>query len=411
VTLNGTSVSSGGATVLSGTNTTFNGTTTSTTRSLTGNFGTSGNKSGSVGLSVTGESLANETVGAVNVGYTADVYQAASLSGGYQSTSTAAGGTGSGTVDTGTTLSVANAATSDGGQRAAAAIVSNTLTGDSAWSVTGSGLDVGTVINAGSSTSATSNFSSTGKLNGTYNATLTLGLQHNDQTIAGTLANDLGVATWQFSHVVSGQVATSGTKAQTSGNSLAGVGLTDSANGGTKSTGLGTNATILAGTSDGTTTSVSFTTTSTAPNDQTRVADVAQVTTGTGAFVLQMTYSSVLAAQASIVPGGPGSLFLAWHNLSTDAWINAVFGNTGNTAFASSKYLGSYSQFLIDNSLGSASLSTFLGAYGVDTTNNTVWAVLNHNSEFTVVPEPSTYAMLLGGIFMMAVVVRRKRNV
>jgi hypothetical protein len=397
VTVNGTSASSGGASVLSGTNTTFNGTTTSTTRSVTGTFTTSGSKSGSVGLSVTGEGLANETVGAVNVGYTADVYQAASLSGNYTGT----GGTGSGTVDTGTTLSVANAATSDGGQRAAAAIVSNTLTGDSAWTVSGSGLNVGTVINAGSSTSATSNFSSTGKLNGTYNATLTLGLQHNDQTIAGTLANDLGSATWQFSHVVSGQTATSGTKAQTNGNSLAGVGLTNSG-------GNGTNATILAGTSDGTTTSVTFTTTSSAPNDAYRVADVTNVTTGTGAFVLQLSYNE-LAAQA--LPGGESSLFLAWHVLSTDAWINAVLGNTGNTGYATSKYSGTYAQFLIDNGLGAASLSTFLGAYGVDTVNNTVWAVLNHNSEFTVVPEPSTYAMLLGGVFMMAVVVRRKRNI
>jgi hypothetical protein len=104
-------------------------------------------------------------------------------------------------------------------------------------------------------------------------------------------------------------------------------------------------------------------------------------------------------------------LFLAWHVLSTDAWINAVLGNTGNTGYATSKYSGTYAQFLIDNGLGAASLSTFLGAYGVDTVNNTVWAVLNHNSEFTVVPEPSTYAMLLGGVFMMAVVVRRKRNI
>jgi hypothetical protein len=316
------------------------------------------------------------------------------LSGNYVGT----GGTGSGTVDHGTTLSVANAATSDGGQRAAAAIVSNALTGDSAWSVSGSGLNVGTVINAGSSTSATSNFSSTGKLNGTYNATLTLSLQHNDQTIAGTFANDLGAATWQFSHVVSGQTATSGTMAQTNGNSLAGVGLTNSG-------GNGTNATVLAGTSDGTTTSVTFTTTSSAPNDNYRVADIAQITTGSGPFVLQLSFNDTLA---SALPGGKSSAFLAWHSLSTDAWINAVFGNTGNTSFSLTQFSGSYAAFV---ALNGSDLTTTMGAFGVDTTNNIVWAILDHNSEFTVVPEPSTYAMLLGGVLMMAVVIRRKRDI
>ena len=29
-----------------------------------------------------------------------------------------------------------------------------------------------------------------------------------------------------------------------------------------------------------------------------------------------------------------------------------------------------------------------LGDYGVNTANHTVWAVVNHNSEFAVVPEP-----------------------
>jgi hypothetical protein len=34
-----------------------------------------------------------------------------------------------------------------------------------------------------------------------------------------------------------------------------------------------------------------------------------------------------------------------------------------------------------------------LGNYGVDTANNVVWAVINHNSEFAV-PEPATIALL-----------------
>ena len=38
-----------------------------------------------------------------------------------------------------------------------------------------------------------------------------------------------------------------------------------------------------------------------------------------------------------------------------------------------------------------------LGDWGVNTANDTVWAVLNHNSEFSVVPEPSTWALLAAG--------------
>ena len=33
----------------------------------------------------------------------------------------------------------------------------------------------------------------------------------------------------------------------------------------------------------------------------------------------------------------------------------------------------------------------------LDTVNDTVWAVLNHNSDFAIVPEPSTFALLALG--------------
>ena len=38
-----------------------------------------------------------------------------------------------------------------------------------------------------------------------------------------------------------------------------------------------------------------------------------------------------------------------------------------------------------------------LGAWGVDTSANVAWLVTNHNSEFAVVPEPSTLLLLLLG--------------
>jgi hypothetical protein len=48
-------------------------------------------------------------------------------------------------------------------------------------------------------------------------------------------------------------------------------------------------------------------------------------------------------------------------------------------------------------------LSDFIGVWGVDanttnTGNYDVWAIINHNSEFAVVPEPSTIALAALGL-------------
>jgi hypothetical protein len=82
-----------------------------------------------------------------------------------------------------------------------------------------------------------------------------------------------------------------------------------------------------------------------------------------------------------------------------DQWTNAVFGNFTGTPF----YAGTGGYSSITDAL-------IVGHYGVDVANNRVWAVLDHNSIFAVVPEPSTFAMLLIGSAGLWLV-RRKRSV
>ena len=64
-------------------------------------------------------------------------------------------------------------------------------------------------------------------------------------------------------------------------------------------------------------------------------------------------------------------------------------------------------------SLTDAQLSDILGAYGVQTTANggpDVWAVINHNSQFAVVPEPSTLLLAALGLAGLAGYRLRRRR-
>jgi probable HAF family extracellular repeat protein len=112
--------------------------------------------------------------------------------------------------------------------------------------------------------------------------------------------------------------------------------------------------------------------------------------TGSDTFVLQLTYDE--AAAISLF-GSEAAAYLAWRDPFDNTWKNAVFGNTGvSTPLAVS---GAYN----------ASSDFHLGTYGVDTVNNTVWAVINHNSDFGVapVPEPSVWLLLGGGLGGLAI--------
>ena len=159
-----------------------------------------------------------------------------------------------------------------------------------------------------------------------------------------------------------------------------------------------TTARILAGTNaqgfDATLT-MKFSDTSAAANDGVRKSDVFSLNgTATDLFTLQLS-----------VTGLDSASYLGW--LNGGSWVNAVSGNTGNNASgAQLGYLGSFSAFQTEYT---TDLTTYVGAYGVDISGGSTWAVLNHNSDYAAVPEPATWALLAGvGTFFM--VMRRRRR-
>jgi hypothetical protein len=124
-----------------------------------------------------------------------------------------------------------------------------------------------------------------------------------------------------------------------------------------------------------------------------------------GTFVLTMDYNFGagglnVAGLNELAIATSGELKLAWRN-GSGQWVNAIAGNVGGT--------GSFV-------LGAVQPNAPLGTWGVDTGASgtdgvgTVWAVLNHNSEFAVIPEPST--MVLGAVSALGlgfVGLRRRR--
>ena len=51
--------------------------------------------------------------------------------------------------------------------------------------------------------------------------------------------------------------------------------------------------------------------------------------------------------------------------------------------------------------ISDSNVGNFLGSYGVDIATHTVWAVVDHNSRFAVVPEPSSLILLAIGALIV----------
>ena len=117
-------------------------------------------------------------------------------------------------------------------------------------------------------------------------------------------------------------------------------------------------------------------------------------------FVLQMTYDP------DLLPGGAAKeaarasgrhILLGCLDQVTGEWENAIDGDIGT---ANDDFVG----------VGAWSGDTTLGDWGVNTANHTVWAVVNYDGDFAVVPEPSTLALLAAGaIGLLGWAWRRRR--
>ena len=129
-----------------------------------------------------------------------------------------------------------------------------------------------------------------------------------------------------------------------------------------------------------------------------------------------------------------GCLFLGWLNTAIDGnpgditdgdrWVHAVQGNFDNMPDNPNRHdfygrignpiagtLDEYLQGTITSIVGlsKASGEMRIGDHGGSDIDNTVWAILDHNSDFAVVPESSTYP-LIGGIISFLFVLFKRRK-
>jgi len=188
----------------------------------------------------------------------------------------------------------------------------------------------------------------------------------------------------------------------TDSSSHASFGTTAATNGST--TALGTWGKLSFGPSTTTTATVQWVANSFADkniifSDVLSISGMSKDTNGaTAPFALEMNYEL-----SAVNP------FLGYSesaNVGSATWQNAVNGNIAiaGVQLASGgelDYQGSFSDFQNDHGYD---LTQYLGAWGVDTTNtHTVWAVIDHNSDFAVIPEPTSLGLLgLGALGLLA---------
>jgi hypothetical protein len=129
------------------------------------------------------------------------------------------------------------------------------------------------------------------------------------------------------------------------------------------------------------------------------ISDVLTITGADGdTFVLQMTYDPRQLTGNEAALAQRGLIFLVSRGANDSGnWVNAIDFNTGPNVGAA-------------NVQGAWAGQLQLGTWGVDIANNTVWAVLNHNSVFAAVPEPGSFVLAGMGLAGLAWASRRRRK-
>jgi fibronectin-binding autotransporter adhesin len=206
-------------------------------------------------------------------------------------------------------------------------------------------------------------------------------------TLVGNVGNAIADASGSpttFGPALTAQVASSGSYANLSST----VNSTTGSGGGGAH---GTTATILAGTNataNAQTVSMQWRTrASSDPGMASDILDLGGMSlSGSGqadVFALEMSYDAGQFGDANeqMLAAKDGQISLDWLDPATGLWENAIDGDFGTNV--GTFHLGAWPQGDLT-----------LGDWGVDTTDHTVWAVIDHNSTFAVLPEPSTFVLL-----------------
>jgi len=158
------------------------------------------------------------------------------------------------------------------------------------------------------------------------------------------------------------------------------------------------------------------------------VSDVLRLDGVVGVYALEMTYDETKLLWHFSPDPDPWAgtleehldsldkIYLGWfetddiHGLlgGYDEWTNAVDGNSDIGSNAVTAYKGGYAQFAAEYDVAEDGLYTYLGSWGTDIDTNTVWAVLDHISQLSAIPEPTSVLLLgLGGL---GILLRRRRR-